>query len=150
MTRTFICTSGLKSGLWAGLTLLSAVTASSAQVQRYEPSTPTVSPYLNLFRENQQNRALPNYYSLVRPMQQQNQVNQQQQRLLLQQTQEIGQLQTNVNALERREAEGLLVAPTGKGSWFGRPGTRSAFLNTSRFYSQSGNTPSQSAGAPRR
>jgi hypothetical protein len=50
----------------------------------------------------------------------------------------ITQLQTGVQDIEQRQAEGPLVAPTGHSSWFGNPGTRSSFLNTSRYYSQSG------------
>jgi hypothetical protein len=117
----------------------SASTDSLAQQRRYEPSRPTVSPYLQLFRDdNRRNNAVPNYYTFVRPMLQQYQVNQAQQRLLLQQSQEIGRLQTNVQALEQQQAQGLLIAPTGKGSWFNRPSTRSSYLNTSRYYSKSG------------
>ena len=39
--------------------------ALSQDVPRYRPSRPTVSPYLNLLRND--NGALPNYYGLVRP-----------------------------------------------------------------------------------
>ncbi len=121
----------------AGLLVLHAATASVAQVRRYEPSRPTVSPYLQLFRDGRdRNRALPNYYAYVRPLQQQQQVNQTQQRLLQQQSQTIGQLQTTVQDLQFRQAEGPLVAPTGKGSWFGRPGA-ATFRNTSGFYGRS-------------
>ena len=116
--------------------------ASMAQVRRYEPSRPTVSPYLNLFRnDGLDNRFLPNYHSLVRPLQQQQRANQTQQRLLQRQTQAIEQLQSNVQGIQQRQAAGPLVAPTGKGSWFARPGTRAKFMDTSRFYSQSGAAP---------
>ena len=132
-----------KSWLLAGLlVILHAVfasPASEAQVRRYEPSRPTVSPYLNLFRnEGFDNQFLPNYHSLVRPLQQQYDTNQRQQRALQQQNRAIRQLDMNIQSMEERPAAGQLVAPTGKGSWFGVPGTRSTFLNTSRFYSQSG------------
>ena len=114
--------------LVAVLLVLHAASASLAQVRRYEPSRPTVSPYLQLFRDDVRNQPLPNYYAYVRPLQQQYQVNQTQQRLLQQQSRTIGQLQTNMQSLERRQIEGPLVAPTGKGSWF---------LTTPRYYPRS-------------
>ena len=135
MARTY----ALAISLLAGISLFSIGRAGDAQVRRYEPSTPTVSPYLNLFRDDVDNRSrLPNYYLYVRPLEQQYRANQQQRVQLQQQKREIGQLQANVEELDRRQAEGPLVSPTGTGSWFGRPGTRSTFLNTSRYYSQSG------------
>jgi hypothetical protein len=127
----------LAAALLSAVAAVNAATASYAQVKRYEPSRPTVSPYLNLFREDELNPFLPNYHSLVRPLQQQYRVNQQQQQLLRQQSQAIGQLRSNLQEVERRQAEGPLVAPTGKGSWFARPSSRSTFLNTSRYFSQS-------------
>jgi hypothetical protein len=120
-----------------GTTLSLAATA-IAQELRYEPSRPTVSPYLNLFRNDFDNRGLPNYYLYVRPLQRQAQVNQQQQAIIQQQQQMINQLQGGIEDIERRAAEGQLVAPTGHASWFQQPGTRSTFLNTSRYYSRSG------------
>jgi hypothetical protein len=99
-----------------------------------------VSPYLNLFRNEA--GAVPNYQVLVRPLQQQYEVNQLQQRLLLQQTQVVQQLQFNMKSLEQ-QATGALVAPTGHGSWFARPSSRSTFLNTSRYYSQAGSLPAR-------
>jgi hypothetical protein len=129
----------LRAGLLSSFLLISATSESIAQQRRYEPSQPTVSPYLQLFRNDVgQNSALPNYFNFVRPLQQQYQVNQTQQRLLQQQYQAIGQLRSNVQALEGQLAQGQVVAPTGKGSWFNRPSTKSGYLNTSRFYSQSG------------
>jgi hypothetical protein len=104
--------------------------AMAQRPQRYQPARPTVSPYLNLLRQN--NSALPNYYSLVRPDLQQYQVNQQQQTLLLQQNAEIQRLQTN---LLRTQTEGPV---SGTPSWFQTPGSRSTFLNTSRYYGRAG------------
>ena len=98
--------------------------------QRFQPATPTVSPYLNLLRQN--NSPIPNYYSLVRPALQQQQINLQQQTILRQQNAEIRQLQTN---LLKTQTEGPV---SGSPSWFQTPGTRSTFLNTSQFYSRSG------------
>jgi hypothetical protein len=120
---------------------------SMAQVRRYEPNRPTVSPYLNLFRNDGfDNRALPNYQALVRPLQQQYETNQMQQRLLRQQNLALRQLNSNIQDVENRAATGQLVAPTGKGAWFGRPSRRATYLNTSRYYSQSG-TPGLGTGA---
>ena len=66
--------------------LLQVAPASVAQVLRYEPSTPTASPYLNLFRDRGPNQVLPKYQSLVRPLQRQYRDNQLQQQILQQQT----------------------------------------------------------------
>ena len=113
---------------FAGCALLATPTASNAQ-QRYTPSTPTVSPYLNLFQNNRNggpvSRALPNYYSLVRPQLQQNRINNNQQQLIQQQNTVIDQLQQNVQVLQQQP--GSVV--TGHNSWF---------LNTSRYYAQAG------------
>jgi hypothetical protein len=130
--------SWLLAAIVIGVHTLGAASASNAQVRRYEPNRPTVSPYLNLFRNDFNNGPLPNYQALVRPLQQQYETNQIQQRLLLQQNQAIRQLNTNLDAVERRAATGRLVAPTGRGAWFRRPSRRATYLNTSRFYSQSG------------
>ncbi len=140
--------SWLLAGLLVSLHAAFAPSASEAQVRRYEPSRPTVSPYLNLFRNDGfDNQVLPNYHSLVRPLQQQYDTNQRQQRALQQQNRSLRQLNTNLQSIEERQAAGQLVAPTGKGSWFANPGTRSTFQNTSRFYSQSGTA---ARGRPRR
>lgn len=52
-------------------------------------SGPTISPYLNLFREDTTTNDLPNYYTFVRPQQRQLEANQQQR-------QQIQQLQRQV------------------------------------------------------
>jgi hypothetical protein len=104
-------------------------------VRRYQPSRPTVSPYLNLFRER--TGTVPNYYTLVRPFQDQYHTNQLQQQYMRQQNQVIQQLQSEVYGLQQNPASPQ-VAPTGKGGWFIQPGTRNTFMNTSRYYSQSG------------
>ena len=125
--------------LVVGAIVLTAASASEGQVRRYEPSRPTVSPYLNLFRNRDSNPFLPNYYTFVRPMQQQQRLNQTQEQLIQQQSRAIGQLQTQVQQLGQGQVgqmSGPLVAPTGKQSGFMRPGTRSTFLNTSRYFPQ--------------
>ncbi|MEQ8848753.1 hypothetical protein [Botrimarina sp.] len=103
-----------------------------AQVrQRYSPARPTVSPYLNLLRENRS--PVPNYYSLVRPQLQQFQFEQETQQIQLLQNQELTQLRTNL--LRTQEAAG---PATGSSSWFQQPSSRSQFQNTSRYYSRAG------------
>jgi len=124
------------SAVLAGTFWLAEAATSHAQYQRrYEPSRPTVSPYLNLFRFN--NSVIPNYQSLVRPEQQAQRFKQQQQQFDRQQTQALDQLRANVRVLQQPPVDSELVAPTGKGSWFNVPGG-SQFGDTSRFYSQSG------------
>src|SRR4051812_29542348 len=113
----------------ASCLVLASATAGTGQ-QRYQPSTPTVSPYLNLFqnqRNGQFNRALPNYYTLVRPQLQQQQVNQTQQKLIQQQDSTIEQLQGNVQIFEQKQNGPTVV--TGHSSWF---------LNTSGYYARAG------------
>ena len=129
----------LAASMLAGLYLAGATSASFAQ-QRYTPSRPTVSPYLDLFRPRVRGGQLPNYYTFVRPQLRQSQINQSNQQVLQQQSQAIQQLQSSFQQGQQGQAGGPLVAPTGKGSWFARPGSRSTFLNTSRYYSQSGSS----------
>jgi hypothetical protein len=109
--------------------------ASYGQYQRrYQPSRPTVSPYLNLFRFN--NSVVPNYQSLVRPEQEALRFRQQQMQYDRQQTQSLGQLKSTVQGMQQTPVNSQVVAPTGNASWFNRGGGAS-FQNTSRFYSQS-------------
>lgn len=118
-----------------GILLASLSTTSRAQLQRrFQPSRPTVSPYLNLFRPN--NNVIPNYQSLVRPEQEALRFRQQQQEYDRQQTRQLNQLRANVQVLQQPPVTTEFVAPTGKNAWFNRPGP-STFQNTSRFYSQS-------------
>ncbi len=100
----------------------------SAQVTRYQPSSPTVSPYLNLTRPSY--GGVPNYFALVRPQIQQQNYNRQAQNL-------IGRQQRDILALQNEVQQELQpVSATGKGSWFMAPGTRERFLDTSRYYPQ--------------
>lgn len=94
----------------AGVIALAALAVEShAQTPRFQPSRPTVSPYLNLFRNN--TGPLPNYYSLVRPQLYQQDFNQRQTQLMGQQAAEIGALQTKTQKLGT-------TTQTGKGSGF--------------------------------
>lgn len=125
--------------LAAVLAALATASESSAQVrQRYTPSRPTVSPYLNLLRTNAS--PVPNYYAIVRPQLQQNDFQRQQTELqfqqnqrLLRQDEEITQLRTNL----LRTQQGAEVA-TGNSSWFQTNGSRQQFMNTSTYYSRVG------------
>jgi hypothetical protein len=123
--------------LW--LRMASASTAQSPT--GYQPSTPTVSPYLNLFRNNgngRLNSPIPNYYSFVRPAERQQQYNQGQQQVLQQQTQLISQLQQNVQQLQQQAQNGPAPAQTGHDSWFMQGGTHARFLDTSGHYARAG------------
>jgi hypothetical protein len=82
---------------------------SQAQTPRYQPSRPTVSPYLNLFRNN--TGPLPNYYSLVRPQLNQLDFNQRQMTAQQQQNAAIGALQAETRQLGT-------TTQTGKSSGF--------------------------------
>ncbi|MGD9632386.1 MAG: hypothetical protein AB7G28_08650 [Pirellulales bacterium] len=122
------------TALLASIVLAAQAAACHAQYQRrYQPSRATVSPYLNLFRPN--NNVVPNYQSLVRPEQDALRFRQQQQQYDRRQTHQLDQLQTNVQVLQQPAVTSKLVAPTGKNAWFNRSGP-STFQNTSRFYSQ--------------
>ena len=110
----------------AALVVIVSAEIGAAQVRRFQPRSPTVSPYLNLTRFN--NGAIPNYYSLVRPQLDQRQINLQEQEIRRRQAGQIAQLTNQVQ-------QGLQpVAATGTGSGFMIQGTRSTFLDTSRFY----------------
>ncbi len=91
-------------------------------VPRYSPPSgrPTVSPYLNLFRNNF-NNPLPNYQTFVRPMQEQQRANQEFSRQFRRQSMQINRLQTDQQLLQRQTQ----AAPTGIGA---------TFFNYSHFY----------------
>ncbi len=55
----------LKSTVFAILLAVPCLRADGQDTPRYRPQRPTVSPYLNLLRND--NGPVPNYYSLVRP-----------------------------------------------------------------------------------
>lgn len=111
--------------LAAGASL--GATAVDAQgVPRYSPQTPTLSPYLNLLQADR--GPLPNYFTLVRPLQRQAQLNQQAGLELRRQATEIEQ--TRVEFGQRA------ITATGKASWFFNFGERNQFGQTSHFYGQ--------------
>jgi hypothetical protein len=110
----------LPRGLNAFIVLLAlaAADARGQGMRRYQPSRPTVSPYMNLFRGNV--GPLPNYFSLVRPQINQQAVNQQ---VLSQQVQQSA----SINFLQSQAGQ-QTVTPTGKSSWFGTYG-RQTFMS---------------------
>ena len=129
----------LAVAITAGLLVLGSSAAGAAQAQGYQPSKPTVSPYLNLFqngRNGQFNRALPNYQALVRPQLQQQQINQTQQQLLQEQNSTLQQLQGTVQILQQQKTGQQVV--TGHGS---------SFMNTSRYYANAGTAGQHSQGS---
>ena len=94
----------------------------------YRPSSPTMSPYLNLLRTN--TSAVPNYYSFVRPQQRQQEFNRQEQTLRQKQAQTLGKVQNDVQLGQSP------IRATGTGGGFMQGGSRSTFMNSSRYYSR--------------
>lgn len=100
-------------------------TTAQAQVREkygrsYQPSRPTLSPYLNFFRSD--TGVMDNYNTFVRPRQQlQDELNQQNYRLRT--------LNRDINQLEQQQATQTIrpstIAPTGVGS---------TFMNYSHYY----------------
>ena len=113
------------------LTVGICVCECSAQTRRYRPSSPTTSNYLNLTRLN--TGAIPNYYSLVRPAQRQQEFNRQEQAIRKQQAGSLLRLRNKVQ-LGLRSATG-----TGKRSGFMIPSERATFNNSYRYF-QTGNS----------
>ena len=109
----------------AFLVAVMAVHSATAQppVVRYQPSRPTISPYLNLLRRDV--GRIPNYHTLVRPQIQQYQNNQLQQYQLQQQQTAI---QSNRQQILR--VGEAAIAPTGSGA---------GFRNYSHYYPGLGN-----------
>ena len=111
--------------LLAGL-CLAAPREGDGQIPSYQPSRPTLSPYLNLTRRNF--GGLPNYFALVRPIERQQQLNLQQQGVLQTDRREIQQLQNDVQ-------RGLIPpSATGSTSWFFVPGNQQRFQDTTGYY----------------
>jgi len=120
-SKTVLLTTVVGLAIWA-----LANSCRAQELRRYQPSTATVSPYLNLGRFN--NGGLPNYYALVRPQNQQRQINLQAQRLQRQQGAALQQLQ---HIAQQGRVE---QAVTGTGSRFMTQGSRSFYRETLQFY----------------
>lgn len=119
MSRNTVIAS-LKAAVLAGLVTAVSMSSTQAQPPRYTPSRPTVSPYLNLLRND--NGTIPNYYSLVRP--QLNQLDFDNQVRISAKSQALA-----VRRLETlSQQQGASSSPTGTGS---------VFNNLSHYYPQS-------------
>lgn len=111
----------LKTSAWCRLTVLAGVLCclsgepAAAQPPRYTPSRPTVSPYLNLLRND--NGTMPNYYSLVRPQLDQQAFDRQ------------ATQNSRMNSIAIRKLESLSTNPTGAPT-----GSGSTFNNLSHYY----------------
>ncbi len=104
-------------------------TKSTSQVPRYTPSTPTTSPYLNLLNRN--GSAATNYYGLIRPLQNQQSVNEAQSQAVSSQEQQIKNVKDQQEAFEQPK-----VKPTGTAGWFKQDGTNPQFQQASHYYGQ--------------
>lgn len=85
-------------------------------------ATSTVSPYLNLHRDDANSESAPNYFSLVRPQLEQIEAARSQQRELQQLR---GQLQT---------ISSTVVRPQGQGTGLPGTGTSARYMDTAQFY----------------
>lgn len=85
---------------------------------RYQPSRPTISPYLNLLRRDA--GPIPNYYTLVRPQLNQIDINQRQ-RVTNQQQQ--GQISANARNITELKESGAAAT-----------GTASVYRNFGHYY----------------
>ena len=103
--------------------------AAPSQVPRYTPSSPTVSPYVNLLNRN--GSVASNYFGLVRPLEHQQAVNAAQSQTAYSQAQQIKEVQEQQNAFEQPT-----VKPTGTTAWFQNMGTTSPFQVNSHYYGQ--------------
>ena len=120
--------------------VLSMLAEAHAQqpVPGYQPSRPTLSPYLYLTRPNP--GPLPNYQSFVEPAKNQQQLNQ------VQQTQ-ITQLNTSQQQLQQQQQQLQLqmtptpMTPTGVGS---------SFNSLSHYYPTGGSVGGRGKSTPRR
>jgi hypothetical protein len=121
--------------LAGAISLMTTPECSAQQVRRYRPNTPTVSPYLNLLRNDNDNAGgLPNYYALVRPQLQQQSINQQQRAVNQQQLSIEAQQAAALGSLSNQVQP--LLTPTGKAGQFMTQGRGASFQNTSRYFPQ--------------
>ena len=113
---------------FCGAAMASPKSCLAQELRRYQPSTPTVSPYLSLNRANA--GGLPNYYALVRPLSRQRQVNLQTQRLQLHQSASLQQLGQSQIQLSQQPSQ----AVTGTASRYMTTGRHFGYRNTLQFY----------------
>ncbi len=111
------------------------------QVPSYQPSRPTLSPYLYLTRPNA--GPFPNYQTFVQPAQNQQQFNQ------IQRTQ-ISQLQQNQQQLQQQQLQLQQLGPSGMAP----TGVGSSYNSLSHFYPTASTSAAGGGGrgrsAPRR
>lgn len=130
--KRFITAKLAAIAILAGIAVGTSQQAAAQGIQRFQPSRPSVSPYLNLLRFNP--GPLPNYQALVRPAlqqrtlnQQQRSFNQRQQTTFIQQNAVIQRLQTDFVRTQQGPA-------TGSSSGFQTQGSRSTFQNSSAYF----------------
>jgi len=113
--------------------LCSADRAEAQRVPNYN-RRPTVSPYINLFNNNQ--GGVNNYFSFVRPMQQQQRLNQQQYnqnaRLQQQLYNPQGQFGAPITLGPQVGGPQTMLRPGNQGT--GMPSTAATFFNYSHYY----------------
>jgi hypothetical protein len=83
---------------------------------------PTISPYLNLYRDEDDSEGAPNYHAFVRPHQEQIETNRLQQR-------EIHRLRGQLQGIST-----TIAAPQYGESSLPATGTRSRYMDTAQFY----------------
>jgi hypothetical protein len=115
---------------------------SASQVPRYTPQTPTTSPYLNLLNRN--GSTATNYFGLVRPLLNQQSINEAQAQTASSQEQQIRNVKDQQEAFEQPK-----VKPTGTAGWFKTEGATSPYQNGSHYYGQWPATKSQKKGGSR-
>ncbi len=101
------------------------------QVPRYVPSSPTVSPYVNLLNRN--GSVAGNYFGLVRPLQRQAAINARQTQIIESQEQQLREVQ---NQQQQQMFEQPDVKPTGTAGWFQNMGATSPYMVNSHYYGQ--------------
>ena len=97
--------------------------AQQQRIPRYEPQTPTTSPYLSFFNPG---GAVSSYYTIIRPLNRQRAINTQQDQRLQAQNLRIDQFQTDL--------EEPTIRPTGQSSWFNQGSQTGYYRNRSHYY----------------
>jgi hypothetical protein len=133
MPATFRMTSvALVAGIAAiGQLGSQARAAGSSQVPRYTPQSPTVSPYLSLLSRN--GSVAGNYYTLVRPLQRQQHINERNSLQNYTQQQELQKLQEQQLSDAFKQPK---VKPTGTAGWFQDLGPNSPYQQSDHYYGQ--------------
>lgn len=112
--------------------------ATSGEVPRYAPQSPTTSPYLNLLNRN--GSAASNYFGLVRPLQRQQHINERATQQTYNQQQELQLLKKQQVAFDQPD-----IKPTGTAGWFQDYGPSMPYQKSDHYYGQW-----QTRGGPQR